>query len=396
MARAGAVLPVAHSHAVVRNSARRPLILLAVVTTCPRSPSSPVRSRSVMAASRSGLGRRASPSTGQCALRSSSPPAGRVDERSRTADPVMTSHEAQWQRVGRDADDRSTTLAPSRTPAASIRVPGVACQHRNPARPSCDRPAGACSFGGVAGRRAQLPVAADAGRGRHRPRHVGGLGSAGRRDRPARAGRSQPMVQPALAAADRLRAAARRGRGRQGPARRARRCSGSSGATRARWRRSHPERRRAFRPGRGGSTSSTCSSWSSSSAPGSRSCPTIRGCTGPGTRRPGRDWFRIQKPVPAGPAVDGQAGLDQPPGPGRPAGTPPLDRPGALVASGRRRAVAAQRRGLLRPAVRDRPVAAAGADQLGRVPQRPVGADPVPLAELAGRERLGRPTTACS
>ena len=47
-------------------------------------------------------------------------------------------------------------------------------------------------------------------------------------------------------------------------------------------------------------------------------------------------------------------------------GPAPLDRPGPLVASRRRHAVAAQRRGLLRPAVRDRPVAAARADQLGR------------------------------
>ena len=52
--------------------------------------------------------------------------------------------------------------------------------------------------------------------------------------------------------------------------------------------------------------------------PGSRSSPTIRGCTGRGTPRPGRDWFRIQKPVPADPlwtakqdsiSLPGQVGL---------------------------------------------------------------------------------------
>ena len=127
------------------------------------------------------------------------------------------------------------------------------------------------------------------------------------------------------------------GRRGQGPARRARRCSGSSRATPGRSRRRTPTRRRAFPPGRAGSTSSTCSSWSSSSARACRSCPTIRGCTGRGTRTPGRDWFRIQKPVPADPlwtakqdsiSLPGQVGLP---------GLAPLDRPGTLVASGRRR-----------------------------------------------------------
>ena len=107
-------------------------------------------------------------------------------------------------------------------------------------------------------------------------------------------------------------------------------------------------------------------------------------------RTPGRDWFRIQNPVPADPlwtakqdsiSLPGQVGL-----------------PGLRHSIGLARwwhlgvdtAVAAQRPGLLRPAVRHRPLAAARADELGRVPQRPVGADPVPLAGLAGRERLGR------
>ena len=59
---------------------------------------------------------------------------------------------------------------------------------------------------------------------------------------------------------------------------------------------------------------------------------------------PGRDWFRIQKPVPADPLWTAKQDSISLPGPGRPAGAAPLDRPGPLVASGRRRAVAAQRR----------------------------------------------------
>ncbi len=88
-------------------------------------------------------------------------------------------------------------------------------------------------------------------------------------------------------------------------------------------------------------------------------------------------------------AVDGQAGLDQPARAGRPARASPLDRPGPLVASRRRRAVAAQRRDLLRPAVRDRPWQRLVPTSWGVFPNAAVGADPVPVAELAGRERLG-------
>ena len=104
---------------------------------------------------------------------------------------------------------------------------------------------------------------------------------------------------------------------------------------------------------------------------------------------PGKDWFRIQKPVPADPlwtakqdsiSLPGQVGLP---------GHPPLDRAGPLVAPRRRHAVAAQRRRLLRPALRHRAVAAPGAHQLGRHPELGVGADPVPVAGLADRERLG-------
>ena len=64
-------------------------------------------------------------------------------------------------------------------------------------------------------------------------------------------------------------------------------------------------------------------------------------------------------------AVDGQAGLDQPAAAGRPAGASALHRPGSLVASGRRHALAAERPRLLRPAVHHRSLAAAGARRAG-------------------------------
>ena len=51
------------------------------------------------------------------------------------------------------------------------------------------------------------------------------------------------------------------------------------------------------------------------------------------------------------PAVDREAGFDQPARPGRPAGAPALDRAGPMVAPGRRHPVAAERARVLRPAV---------------------------------------------
>jgi hypothetical protein len=104
---------------------------------------------------------------------------------------------------------------------------------------------------------------------------------------------------------------------------------------------------------------------------------------------PGREWFRIQNPVPAE-ALWSQAGLDQPPDADRSAGASSLDRPGALVAPRRRRALAAQRCGLLCPAVCKRSLAAPCPDELGSLPERRLGADPVLLPELAARQRLGR------
>ena len=100
---------------------------------------------------------------------------------------------------------------------------------------------------------------------------------------------------------------------------------------------------------------------------------------------PGRDWFRIPETGSRRPLVDGEEGLHQPARPGRLAGHPAFDRVGPLVASGRGYPVAAQRRGVLRAAVHHRAVAARGADQLVGDPQRGVGADPVPVAAVAGR-----------
>ena len=105
---------------------------------------------------------------------------------------------------------------------------------------------------------------------------------------------------------------------------------------------------------------------------------------------PGKDWFRFQKAGADRGAVDGEARLDQLAWTDRSAGPSALHRPGALVASRRRYAVAPERPGLLRAVVRHRPLAASRADQLGRVPQRPLGADPVPVVAVADRERVGR------
>ena len=74
----------------------------------------------------------------------------------------------------------------------------------------------------------------------------------------------------------------------------------------------------------------------------------------------------------------------------RAAGPPPLDRARAVVAPRRRRALARERARLLRPAVRDRRVAPPRPDELAGVPRRRLGPAPVPVAELAGRQRLGR------
>ena len=62
--------------------------------------------------------------------------------------------------------------------------------------------------------------------------------------------------------------------------------------------------------------------------------PTIRACTGPGTPRRAQEWFRDPEARAGRPAVDGQAGLDQPAQAHRTARAAALDRAGSLVAPG--------------------------------------------------------------
>ena len=106
---------------------------------------------------------------------------------------------------------------------------------------------------------------------------------------------------------------------------------------------------------------------------------------------PGRDWFRIQKPVPADPlwtakqdsiSLPGQVGL-----------------PGLRHSIGLARwwhlgvntLWLAQRPALLRPAVRHRRSGDAWSRRVGRAfPHARVGGCPVPVAGLAARQRLGR------
>ena len=143
----------------------------------------------------------------------------------------------------------------------------------------------------LSGRRPQLSVAADTGRGRHRPRHLRRLDSAGERHRPTRARRcvaggstccgccrSASWLSSVRSPWPRACAVSLRYRT-------------SSSVTPGPSSRRDPTRRRASPPGRDGSTSSTCSSWSSSSARACRSSPTTRGCIGPGTPRPARTGF---------------------------------------------------------------------------------------------------------
>ena len=105
---------------------------------------------------------------------------------------------------------------------------------------------------------------------------------------------------------------------------------------------------------------------------------------------PGKDWFRIQKPVPAEPlwtakqdsiSLPGQVGL-----------------PGIRHSIGLARwwhlgtdyPLAAQRLVFYVLLFTTVSVASRGAYHLGGVPQRRVGADPVPVVALADRERMGR------
>lgn len=81
---------------------------------------------------------------------------------------------------------------------------------------------------------------------------------------------------------------------------------------------------------------------------------------------PGRDWFRVQKPVPPDPLWTAkQDSISLPRQVGLP-GLAALDRSGPLVAPRYRHPVAAQRAGVLRPVVRHRALAPAGAHQAER------------------------------
>ena len=110
---------------------------------------------------------------------------------------------------------------------------------------------------------------------------------------------------------------------------------------------------------------------------------------------PGKEWFRIQKRVPDDPLWTAKQDSITLPKHVGPPGPAPLDRARALVAPRRRRALARERPRVLRPLVRERRVAAARPDELAGDPRRRLRAAPVPLARLAGRQRLGRRTTAC-
>ena len=197
------------------------------------------------------------------------------------------------------------------------------------------------------------------------------------------------VVQPALAVADRLRVADRRGRGREGAAHRA----VSATFHRAVSRHGRPVAPRSLIrfPGVAAHAALLQSVLPDLHRPCRRADPVRPSASVLDAPLDARQGL-VSHPEPGAcrSALDGQAGLDQPPGAGRPAGASPLDRPRALVAPRRRRALAAERRDLLRPALCNRPVAPPRPDQLGGVPERRVGADPVPLAELAARQRLGR------
>ncbi len=104
---------------------------------------------------------------------------------------------------------------------------------------------------------------------------------------------------------------------------------------------------------------------------------------------PGRDWFRIPKPVPADPLWTAKQDSISLPGQGRPARRPAFDRAGPLVAPRDEHAVAAQRADLLPAAVPHPAVETPGPDQLDGVPQRRLRGRAVAVAGLADRERLG-------
>ena len=111
---------------------------------------------------------------------------------------------------------------------------------------------------------------------------------------------------------------------------------------------------------------------------------------------PGTEWFRFQKAVPTGPDLDREGRFGHASRVARHPRHPSLHRSCPVVAFLDHAAVDDQRHRLLCPAVRDRPVAAAGADDLGGVPQRGIDRAAISLARRFPPMRAGRATTACS
>ena len=238
-----------------------------------------------------------------------------------------------------------------------------------------------------AGRRSEFPRPAD-GRGRPgRPGDVGRFPPGRARDRPAGEGWEGPLAQPAVAPANRVRAAPRLCRGSQGAAGDTRCPALHHRAPRHHHDAAGPGACRAAAVGGGAAPVQPA-------APGVH--PALR------TADPGRPPAAVLDPpqhsrprlvpcseaCPERPAVDCQAGQHQPARQHRSAGPAALDRPRTVVAPGNRHPVAGQRPGVLPAAVQHRPVAPGRPDQLGGLPERRLGAAAVRLARLAGRERL--------
>ena len=216
---------------------------------------------------------------------------------------------------------------------------------------------------------------------------MGGLGARRARDRAARARREGPLVQPAVAPADRVRRAARRCRHGEGTAGHER-CA----AVHRRLPRHDHDRAGPGAPGPApvGGGPAPVQPAAAGVHHAVRAADPVRPPTAvlDPAQHPRPGLVPGPEARPDRPAVDRQAGQHQPARQRRAPGFAALDRAGPLVASGQRHAVAAQRAGVLRPAVQHRPVAPSRPHELGRLSQRRVCPDPVPVAELAGRERL--------
>ena len=207
---------------------------------------------------------------------------------------------------------------------------------------------------------------------------------------PAGPDRREPVVQPAVAAADRVRAADRRGRRRRRACATCRRCSSSSPATRAPSRRRRRARSGLAGLGRGAALLQPVPDDLHHPLRAADPRRPSAAVLDPALH-PGQGLVPDPEAGAGRPAVDGEAGLDQPARPGRAArasGTRSGWPAGGTWASTRCGCSTALVFYVLLFATGA--VAAHRADELGGVPQRRVGADPVPVAGLAGRERLGR------